>query len=50
VFTFCFNNKLSYNFNYSKALRYYYLLNLKALKLRLQAKDDVTLAQLIQRY
>jgi hypothetical protein len=43
-------NKLSYNFNCSKALRYYYLLDLKALKLRLRAKDDVAPAQLTQRY
>jgi hypothetical protein len=37
-------NKLSYNFNYNKALRRYYLLNLKALKLRLKAKSNVALA------
>jgi hypothetical protein len=43
-------NKLSYDFNRNKALRRYHLLNLKALKLRLQAKDNVTLAQLTQCY
>jgi hypothetical protein len=43
-------NKLSYDSNYSKALHYYYLLDLKALKLRLQAKDNVALVQLTQRY
>jgi hypothetical protein len=37
-------NKLSYNFNCNKAPRRYYLLNLKALKLRLRAKDNVALA------
>jgi hypothetical protein len=36
-------NKLSYNFNCNKAPRCYYLLNLKALKLRLRAKDNVAL-------
>jgi hypothetical protein len=43
-------NKLSYNFNRSKAPRYYHPLDLKALKLRLRAKDDVALVQLTQRY
>jgi hypothetical protein len=43
-------NKLSYDFNCNKAPRCYYLLNLKALKLRLRAKDNVALAQLTQRY
>jgi hypothetical protein len=45
-----YSNKLSYNFNRNKASRRYFPLDLKALKLRLRAKDDVALKQLTQRY
>jgi hypothetical protein len=43
-------DKLSHDFNRNKAPRRYHPLDLKALKLRLRAKDDVALAQLTQRY
>jgi hypothetical protein len=42
--------KLIYDFKRTNALAYYYLIDLKALKLKLRAKDDQAPPQLVQRY